>query len=1012
MARTPLDLDELVEHWTLLKDEQGLVSGKRGATRLGFAVLLKFYTQHGRFPRGRAELPGETVEFVARQVQVPASELGFYEWTGRTVEYHRAQIRGHLGFRECSVADAEKLTAYLAEHVAHKERRPEQVRVELLARCRVESIEPPTPRRCDRIVATALRAAEEALTVRISSRLTAESVERITALVAGGAAQDDEAGPDGGIDGEDGPPVLGKIKEAPGNVSLETMLTEIDKLLAVRAVALPPDLFIDVAPKVVAGWRARAAVESPSHLRTHPVPLRVTLLAALLYEREREITDTLVELLISTVHRIGARAEKKVTEQLVNAFKKVSGKENILFKLAEASLGAPEGTVRQVVFPAVSGGEATLRELVHEFKTRGPVYRRTVQTTLKASYTNHYRRGLIKLLDVLEFRSSNHAHRPVIEALALVARYASAGNTTYYPLGETVPVHKAMGGDWAEVVHRTDQRGRRRVVRMVYEVVAFQALRDQLKCKEIWVVGADKWRNPDEDLPQDFEARRAENYRELRKPLDASVFIDELREQMTAELTLLNDQLPKLSWLDIAERKSGSIRLTAAEAQPEPRNLRRIKGEVQRRWGIVPLVDMLKEAGLRTGCLDAVTSVSGGGSLSAEVLAERLLLVIYAYGTNTGIKAVASGGHGHTEDELRYVRRRYLSAEAARAIAVQIANATFTARSTELWGQGSTAVASDSTHVRAYDQNLFTEWHSRYGGRGVLIYWHVEKKSLAIHSQLINCTASEVAAMIEGAMRHGTTMDVEANYTDSHGQSEIGFGITRLLNFDLLPRIKRINKVKLYRPVAGEPDAYPGLAPALTRPIRWELIAQQYDQMIKYATAIRTRTASTEAILRRFTRNASHPTYAAMLEVGRAQKTVFVARYLRLRDLQREVEEGLNVMESSNGANSVIAYGKGGEIASNRRDEQEMFVLCLRILQSALVYVNTLMLQDVLGEPEWVDLLTPADRRGLTPLFWSHVRPYGEVNLDMDSRLELAAAQVPGPRAPADADERPATEKR
>ena len=64
MARTPLDLDDLVEHWTLLKDEQALVSGKRGATRLGFAVLLKFYTQPGRFPRGRFELPGEAVEFV------------------------------------------------------------------------------------------------------------------------------------------------------------------------------------------------------------------------------------------------------------------------------------------------------------------------------------------------------------------------------------------------------------------------------------------------------------------------------------------------------------------------------------------------------------------------------------------------------------------------------------------------------------------------------------------------------------------------------------------------------------------------------------------------------------------------------------------------------------------------------------------------------------------------------------------------------------------------------------
>ena len=463
---------------------------------------------------------------------------------------------------------------------------------------------------------------------------------------------------------------------------------------------------------------------------------------------------------------------------------------------------------------------------------------------------------------------------------------------------------------------------------------------------------------------------------------------------MRTELTALNDALPALEWLTITERRAGAIKLTAAPAQPEPRNLRRIKTEVLRRWGTVPLVDMLKEAVLRTGCLGTVTA-AGGGSIRAEILAERLLLAIYAYGTNTGIKAVASGGHGHSEDDIRYVRRRYLTLETARTIAVRIADATFAARHTGLWGIGSTAVASDSTHVRAYDQNLFTEWHSRYGGRGVLIYWHVEKKSIIVHSQLISCTASEVAAMVEGAMRHGTTMDVEGNYVDSHGQSEIGFGVTRLLGFDLLPRIKQINKVKLYRAAAGEPAAYPHLAPALTRPIRWELIAQQYDQMIKYATAIRTGTASTEAILRRFTRNASHPTYAAMLELGRAQKTIFVCRYLRVRDLQREIEEGLNVMESSNRANSVIAYGGAGQIASNRRDEQEMFVACLRILQAALVYVNTLMLQDVLAEPAWGEALTPADQRGLTPLFWTHVLPYGEVKLDMSARLTLGSAIAP-----------------
>jgi Domain of unknown function (DUF4158) len=78
----PLGLDELIERWTVLDDERKLIAGKRGPTRLGFAVLLKFFTQHGRFPPGRSEFPDEAIGFVARQVKVPASDIGFYEGPG------------------------------------------------------------------------------------------------------------------------------------------------------------------------------------------------------------------------------------------------------------------------------------------------------------------------------------------------------------------------------------------------------------------------------------------------------------------------------------------------------------------------------------------------------------------------------------------------------------------------------------------------------------------------------------------------------------------------------------------------------------------------------------------------------------------------------------------------------------------------------------------------------------------------------------------------------------------
>jgi hypothetical protein len=103
-----VDEDELIEHWTLVGDGWTLLADKRGPTRLGVALLLLFHLNHGRFPRGRGELSDEVVAYVAVQVKVPSSEIAFYEWQGRTIEYHRAQIRRHTGFRECTDADAER----------------------------------------------------------------------------------------------------------------------------------------------------------------------------------------------------------------------------------------------------------------------------------------------------------------------------------------------------------------------------------------------------------------------------------------------------------------------------------------------------------------------------------------------------------------------------------------------------------------------------------------------------------------------------------------------------------------------------------------------------------------------------------------------------------------------------------------------------------------------------------------------------------------------------------------
>jgi TnpA family transposase len=97
-------------------------------------------------------------------------------------------------------------------------------------------------------------------------------------------------------------------------------------------------------------------------------------------------------------------------------------------------------------------------------------------------------------------------------------------------------------------------------------------------------------------------------------------------------------------------------------------------------------------------------------------------------------------------------------------------------------------------------------------------------------------------------------------------------------------------------------------------------------------------------------------------------------------------------VENWNSANSFIFYGKSGEIASNNRAEQETALLSLHLLQMCVVFVNTLMIQQVLAAPAWQKLLEPEDFRGLTPLIYGHINPYGTFHLDLSERLNLEQA--------------------
>jgi hypothetical protein len=591
--RRDRDPEDLIAYWTLLDSDWQLVANKGGATRLGFVALLKFFEIEGRFPQYVAEVPEQAVGYLAEQVKVDARLFVKYEFDARTAKYHRAQIRQALGFRKCSEADQDKLAGWLAREVYPTEQRREPLRGAVLAQCRVLRMEPPSFGQISRLVGSALTVFEKRFCTTIEQRLDAvgvgghlESLYRPSPDAAGGGAT-----------------FLSELKADPGPLGTDTFRAEIGELRRVLALGLPVALFEGRSERLVDEWRTRAACCYPSDLEESGRPVGLTLLAALCHRRTSEITDGLVDLPIQLVDKIDAKAERKVEKELISELPKVTGKEGILLRIAEAAVDRPDDTVRTVIYPVA--GEGTLRQLVAEAKANKKVFNAKVRTVLRSSYSHHYRRVLPDLLAALDFRSGNDYWRPIIDALALLERDkdVDVSNQPQFAAADVMPIKGVVPAGWKPAVVE-----RNRLERIPYELCVLKALVAAVRRREIWIDGAAYGGGPAGRL-------QGQPAGALRGDPGAAGRPGVRRRSQAAPGRGADDVQRRLG-----AGSTGGMKVTTRRGEPwlsipnmnrapEPASLEALKAEVQRRWGTIDLLDGLKEAGFLTGFTGQFASV-------------------------------------------------------------------------------------------------------------------------------------------------------------------------------------------------------------------------------------------------------------------------------------------------------------------------------------------------------------------------------------------------------------------
>lgn len=432
---------------------------------------------------------------IAEQIGCTSVSLENYPLQGRQAQRHRQNIRRYLGIRLPNKTDIAQLTAWLTEFILPLN--PQAVHGSELVTdwCQAQQIERPAADHLERIIRSAVHQFETEQQNIIFTRLSLDSKVAINHLLS---AEEPGTARVVGV-------TLSGLKADPGRPSLENVLSVISQLKCLDCVALQSNIFQGISPKFIAQFQQRCSSESIRELRRHPSAIRYSMVAMFCWRRRQQLTDALIEMLMVLIHNLGTRAEKKVDKKQFAAFKKVRGKARLLFRMAEATVDQPDGVIKEVVYPVVS--QKMLQNLVDEFKTLGVDTEQEVQESMRSSYGSHYRRMLMPVLDRLEFQSGNALHRPVIDAIQII-KANRASNQHFYAVGD-VPVDGIIQKKWRDIVIIQGKSGEERINRINYEICVLRALRKSLRNKEIWVIGADRYRDPAEDLPADFATNRA-----------------------------------------------------------------------------------------------------------------------------------------------------------------------------------------------------------------------------------------------------------------------------------------------------------------------------------------------------------------------------------------------------------------------------------------------------------------------------------------------------------------------
>ena len=360
-----------------------------------------------------------------------------------------------------------------------------------------------------------------------------------------------------------------------------------------------------------------------------------------------------------------------------------------------------------------------------------------------------------------------------------------------------------------------------------------------------------------------------------------------------------------------------------------------------------------------------------------------LMAALVAHGTNLGIWAMANSTEGLTVRMLQHVSRTCLRDETIRRANAALVNYHRALAISQCWGEGQIA-SSDGQRFGVRESSLLATFYPRYFGyydRVVSVYTHLSDQYSVFSTQVISCAEREALYVLDGLLENETELPIRAHIVDTHGYTDQVFGLCYLLGFTFMPRLKNLATRRLFKPT-GSPEeglfgsrAYVHLDPLFSGTIDLNLIAEQWDGLVRVAAALKNRIVSANVIVRRLV--SSSPTNRlakALTHLGQLVKTIYILGFLNDPTLRQQVRTQLNRGEARQGVAQRLFFADQGMFRSGDYFQIMNRASCLSLLSNAVLVYNTLRMTHVLERAKAQGQeFTPEDIAHISPLAYRHV---------------------------------------